>query len=184
MVLSLKQKIGLGITVVIAALAIAWGVHYQKQKATALPLLSELIEQTEVDRHELVDLYKKRTDYLLSWEKAVKTAQGKVPAKLVVPDPIKIASAADPKTESEFDHLDLMQNQVSEYLSIYFQAPEAAKVRPAGLEKLEEEINRKRHHYHERAFQANELIQKFDSSHPKVPVFSAEKSLVKAGLWK
>jgi hypothetical protein len=169
---------------VIAALAISWGVHYQKQKATALPLLSELIDQTEVDRRELVDLYKKRTEYLLSWEKAVKTAQRKIPDKLVVPDAIQKDASFDPKTETEFDHLDLMQNQVSEYLSLYLQAPEAVKVRPNGLEKLEEEINRKRHHYHERAFQANELIQKFDSKHPKVPVFPAEQALVKAGLWK
>ena len=180
-----KSKIGI-IVVVIAIVALA-GLYLKKQggeKNAALPKIVELTKASEVDRQELVDLYQKRIDFLLDWEKAVKASEGKIPAGLAVDDKILKAKEFTPKTENDLNQIDLIQNDVSEWITKYLQSKVAMKKRPPGLEKLEETINRKRHDYHVAAFAANDLITQYDPKAPLIPTFGAEKVLVKQKLWK
>jgi len=108
----------------------------------------------------------------------------KIPAELNVDQKIVQAKEFTPTNEKDLNQIDLTQNEVSEWITKYLQSKVAMKKRPPGLEKLEETINRKRHDYHAAAFQANDLISSYDPKHPLIPVFGAEKVLLKQKMWK
>jgi len=177
----------MGIIVAVVVLVVLAGVYMKKQgsdKNAAMPKIAELMKASETDRNELIDLYQKRIDFLLNWEKTVKAAVGKLPAELVVDEKIAKAKEFTPKTEQDLNQIDIIQNEVGEWITKYLQSKVAMKNRPTGLEKLEETINRKRHDYHVAAFEANDLIGKYDPKSPLIPTFGAEKVLVKQKMWK
>jgi hypothetical protein len=171
------------VIVVLAIGGFFWRQHSQ-QKLIAHNQVANLIAEADQERGELGMLYQKRVSYLLTWRDHVQSIFKKLPADLVVSEPVIAAKDFVPKTQEDFVKLDRVQNELSEELSKYLQTKDVQKERPDGLEKLEESINRKRHSYHVKAFEANRLIAQYEPKTQELPTFDAEKSLLKQGLFK
>ncbi|MBS1958110.1 MAG: hypothetical protein JST80_01430 [Bdellovibrionales bacterium] len=174
------------IAVVIVVLGFAAGGIIKSRmnvRQDALAKIESLIVSAQSEKKEMIELYDRRQRLLLDWEKSARAALKKLPAALTVPEQMHAPRAWDLKTESDLESYDAFQNSVTNLLSNYLGDESVRKYKPKELEHTEEMINRKRHAYHSDAFDANGLIQKFDSERPSVPAFRAEKELQKSGQW-
>jgi len=181
----LKNKSVIGVVVAVS-IAVAGGLlfkQFEHQKGEALPKIDTLVKESQSEKKEMFELYDKRLSYLFDWKKEVEAAGVKPAKELAFPELLEKLKASASKEDMDLDQLDMIQNQISTILTQYLQNPDAMKHRPVGLEKLEESINRKRYHYHALAFEANDLMDKFDSKKKHLPVFTAEKMLKKQGLF-
>jgi hypothetical protein len=179
-----KSKATVGVIILAVFLAIGAAVKYKNYQAESAAKIEELVKNCDHDREELANLYQKRIQFLLDWEKLVQLNLHSLPKELVVSPQIASAKEFTPKTEADFNQMDNIQNELGEEITHYLQSKVALKLRPPGLEKLEEAINRKRHDYHVNAFAANALIKKSGVNHELVPVFGAERLLEAQNMWK
>jgi len=179
-----KSKVGMIVGALVVILVIGFIVKHKKDQSAAEPKIDELVKNCDQDRKELSDLYQQRIQFLLNWQKAASSSMHGIPPELVVAPEILHSTEFIPNTEADFNRMDNIQNELGEEITHYLQNKAAMKVRPPGLEKLEESINRKRHDYHVNAFEANALIESSGVKHDLIPVFGAEKVLKQQGMWK
>lgn len=159
--------IGAIVITLITAGGIYWNQKNQKEKAASMERVTLLSQQVQPLKTELIDLYQKRYDLLLSWHKATGSKSTL---------PIEAPSKVELKTEQDLQAYDLFQMQITNQFSAMLTRPEFMK-RIKELEVIEHQINRKRNEYHSLAIEADDLIQKYKTGQSLVPVFPAEKLL-------
>lgn len=179
----MKQKTILISAAVLIVLSVAT-YQYISVRKTNLVKIESLSQDAQKEKSELVELYQKRAQLLVDWEKSLKKTNKKAKSPLELPDSIRNTKATwNLGNANDLAQFDQFQNTVTQFLSLYLTSDESKKYKPQGLEKLEEQINRKRHAYHSTAFDANELISRYQRSHPEIPAFRAEQEIYKAGQW-
>jgi hypothetical protein len=178
----MKKSYGIAILVVLAGIMI--GLSYRaQQKKKALEQFAVLQSEVVTQGTELVQLYEKRRLLLVQWEKSLRGgahSTNKGAPDLVLPEEMRAPKRDWAKAYSDqegFEAFDRFQNQITEFFSRYLGSELAQKSRPKELEKLEESINRIRAGYHQKAFQANDLIERYLNDQKPLPVLPAEKEI-------
>jgi hypothetical protein len=159
--------------------------RYSQRRAEGETKYTQLQSQLGVVLKEVVDLYSQRTQYLLDWQAAVEKSTGakNFPKELEISEALRKSTDLKVSSTDEAARFDFVQNQISQLLGVYLQSKPAQKVKPPGLEKIEEAINRKRHAYHVTAFEAEQVQKDYRLNHPAPLIFAPEKILKEKGLF-
>lgn len=163
-----KKPIIIGVAVlVIIAGGVALNFKKQKEKKEATDRVVVLSQQAEAAKGEMLELYQKRYQVLVNWEKI---------AKEKIPFSIKDPITTELKTEQDIATFEAYQLSVSNQFTALLAKPEFNK-KIKELDMLEHQINKKRAEYHSYGFEADDLIQKHSTGQLQIPVFPAEKIL-------
>ena len=164
---TLKSKlIALAVLILVMVSSVLFTLH-RKHKAESVERVAALTKLTEPMKSELIELYQKRQDLLAVWMKAAgsKAAQNTPTSEKV-----------ELKTVKDFQNFDMFQTEVSNQFSALLTQPAFTK-RIKELEKIEEQINRKRNEYSAFAAEADDLIRKYSTGQNEIIMFPAEKIL-------
>ena len=148
----------IGVFVVVATAILVISARQQAQVESQAKL-----ESAHQELKRLVDLYATRTQIYLTWRDQIKSKAFKESVQVdeLSDDLLKQTLNANLVSKQDLDRFDQVQNLVSSALGNWLANPAAQKLKPQGLEKIEESINRSRALYHESATDALRL-QKID----------------------
>ena len=150
-----------------------------KDHSRAVSDVENYTKNMNQSKTEMIALYAKRVQYLLDWEAAVKKSNPStpLPQSLKINEAIRSFKDLKLDTPENVNRYDFVQTLVSQTLNEYIQNEISKKVRPAGLEKIEEALNFKRHDYHVAAFEVERLRSHYLLGGPKPLIFFAERYL-------
>ncbi len=164
----MKKKIIVSIILALMGAGIFIFMKYQRDKNDSTSKVNQLTSQSTSLRSELLGLYQQRHELLLKWQKQ---------SKLKLPEEISKLNKGELTTELELKTFDELQNKISTQFNLMLQNSEVLSKKIRELQTIEETINRKRNEYHTQAFEADDLIKKYNTGQPVIPVFPAEKLL-------
>ena len=168
-----KPQSAYSIPKIILLLAIIIGgvfltIRYRANKLEATNKVDSASKDVRAIRDEMVQLYQDRYELTLNWSKS---------AGIEAPDQIKAPFTRTLNTAQDLKDFDQYQVRVTDQLSLLLASEVAMKKKPHELEKLEESINRKRAAYHVVSLEADDLIKKYGTGQPAIPVFQPEQML-------
>jgi hypothetical protein len=149
-------------------------IFIEREKAQVQQL--QHVEAANAELIKLVELYSQRTTLFLSWVNQIKSKANKEKITFQeieaqeLGETLKISLA----TQEAVTRFDQIQNKVSSSLGNLLTNTAALKLKPPGLEKIEESINRTRMKYHQEATRALALQKKYWIKAKELPLFEAE----------
>jgi cell division protein FtsI/penicillin-binding protein 2 len=133
-------------------------------------------EAANAELIKLVELYSQRTTLFLSWVNQIKSKANKekITFQQIEAQELEETLKASLTTKEDLDRFELIQNKVSSALGDLLTNPSALQLKPTGLEKIEESINRSRMKYHQEAIAAKAVQEKFWIKGLELPLFESE----------
>ena len=174
---SVKKFPLIPILLVLAVLCIAGaGYRWYSLREEGNAKVAEAVVAMNKSKAEMLEAYKARITSLENWQEALNKSSKKPIPELQLTENIKQAKDLKLETQADADRFDFVQNQISEKITQYIQKDSAsANVRE--MQKIEENINRKRKEYHKSAFQIQDLNRRYRLKDVKPVVFPAEQTL-------
>lgn len=160
-----------GVFVVVAIGMMAFNSRRQAQAEAQAK-----VETAHQELARLVELYAQRTQLYSSWREQIKlkAAKEKIPMEEISEVLLTETLKANLVSKQDLDRFDQTQNLVSAALGHWLANPAALKLKPQGLEKIEESINRSRARYHELATEAMEIQKKYWLKVQALPLLDSE----------
>lgn len=147
-----------------------------KKNSEMGPKIDALVNVSEQEREQMMELYEKRMQLLLDWEKSVKGSSKKMPGGLrLSPQIHHPRNGWDLRSPEDRRQFDAFQTHITNSIETYQRREETRRHQPRDLERMEAEIRDKRRSYHQSAFEANELMEKHDQKRTRVPTFELEQ---------
>jgi hypothetical protein len=174
---SLKKFPLIPVLLVLAILCIAVaGYRWYSIREEGKGKIAESVTALEKSKAEMLEAYKARIASLENWQEALNKSSKKPIPELQLTEDIKQAKDLKLETQKDADRFDFVQNQISEKITLYIQKdPVSTNVRE--MQKIEENINRKRKEYHKTAFQIQDLNHRYRLKDVRPVVFAAEQTL-------
>ncbi len=162
-----KRKVIALLSILLIAGAAFSFIKSQQKKNQSIGRVNEITAMISKNRTELLTHYQNRYELLIKWSKQSKVP---LPAEL-------IAYQGELNTESELVSFDQLQNKISEQFNYLLKTSTSLAKNIRELQLIEEKINKTRNEYHLLSFEADDLIEKYNTGQTQIPVFPSEKML-------
>ncbi len=162
-----KRKVIALLSILLIAGAAFSFIKSQQKKNESISRVNEITAMISKNRSELLTHYQNRFELLTKWSKQ---------SKVMMPPELN-AYQGELNTESELIAFDQLQNKISEQFNLLLKTSTLAAKNIRELQLIEEKINKTRNEYHQLSFEADDLIEKYNTSQTMIPVFPSEKML-------